>query len=158
MRKSGSQHHLAFPPEDYDDQYCLKAGFILKLVFIILMRSFFFALMIYSPFVRENAHFFTRSIENLTLFISCSVPSTLVVLVYLRRGPDSGCMSRFIWRYGAIFLLLSATGYLLMEFNPRPALESSFLFTAVDLLCCTYLLISRRGRAVFKEFPIAKLQ
>jgi hypothetical protein len=155
MRKNGSQHNLAFPPEDYDDQYCLKAGFFLKLIFIILMRSFFFVLMIYSPFVRENAHLFTRGIENLSLYVSYSVPSSLVVLVYLRRGPDSGCISRFIWRYGALFLLLSATGYLLMEFNPRPALETTFLFTALDLLCCAYLLISRRARAVFKEFPMA---
>ena len=147
------QEKLAYPADDYDDHFCLKPGLVLRLVWANLTRSFFFALAVYSPFVRENAHFFTVGIENMGAYIACSVPSMLLLLIYFRRGPTSGRISRLLWRYGWIMLFISAIGYLTLESNIDPSWDLSFIFTTVDLLCIVYLVAARRVRAFFGDFP-----
>jgi hypothetical protein len=151
----------------FDDHFCLKPPVVLIAAILYLCRSFLMIAFVLAGSVKGGAT------DNATALLSGggSVPMTLgvtafpavmVLFALFRRAPAAGAFIRWIWAHGRSLLALSAV----MEI----AAAVLFLYTAsdvthdfsalrfamliADVYIAVYVLVSKRVKDTFSDFPI----
>ncbi|HWW31684.1 MAG TPA: DUF2919 family protein [Steroidobacteraceae bacterium] len=153
----------SYPLSYYDDQMCLKPPLLLWAAVFYLSRA------ITLPIAMAIANFAgvdSRAITVVRAFWSLDalLPSLIaVVILYAlcRRVPTASKPVRWIWARGQIILSIAAAldiALLLIgmirrgEFNDH-ALPLSVFAVLVDVYFLVYILMARRVRQTFAEFP-----
>jgi len=157
---------LSYDPDRYrssqfDDDMCLKPPLLLWLAVIYLARAVVLPIGIgigHFAGVDDKAFGSLRSLWSVEAFVPAVV--TLPVLYALfRRAPGASRATRWCWRHGRILLALSAgLDVALSVFQLATAQPGDPPFTAlgaalVDLYFLAYILIARRVRDSFSDFP-----
>jgi Protein of unknown function (DUF2919) len=160
MRHSSPSHSYA--ASHYDDHFCLKPPLLLWVAVLYLSRA------ITLPIVMAIGHFAGVDSSAITAFrglwsVSGLVPSLIAaVIIYTlcRRVPSAPRPVRWIWARGQLFLavaailditLLSIALFRQGEINDQSLW--SFLAATGDVYFLVYILIARRVRHAFSEFP-----
>ena len=153
----------SYASSSYDDDGCLKPPLLLWLAIIYLSRAFLLPLAMgigHVAGVDSAAMAVIRGLWSAELLLP-SLIAVPVLYAILRRVPSASGMVRAIWSRGRIILALSAAadiGSVLVSSPIREgvfddqALLSLFL-AAIDLYFLLYLLLARRVRDTFADFP-----
>jgi hypothetical protein len=160
MRHSSSSQ--PYPLSNYDDQLCLKPPLLLWLAVLYLSRA------ITLPAVMAIGSFSGVDSKAISLFrglwsLDALVPSLIAgVMLYAlcRRVPSASGAVRWIWSRGRALLAISAALDIVlhliaplkeMEIDDQTLL--SIFAAVIDLFFLLYLLLARRIRDTFSEFP-----
>jgi hypothetical protein len=145
----------------FDDDLCLKPPLLLWLAVIYLARGVVLPIGIglgHFAGVDEKAFGSLRSLWS----AEALVPALLalpVLYALLRRAPGASRATRWLWRHGRIFLALSAgldAGLSLHQAAASPLGDQPILAlgaASVDLYFLAFILIARRVRDTFSDFP-----
>ena len=160
MRHSHPSH--SYPASHYDDQMCLKPPLFLWVAVFYLSRA------ITLPIAMALGHFAGVDDKAISLFrgiwsADALIPSAIAaVMLYAlcRRVPTASRQVRWIWAHGRIVLAVSAVVDIALiltalirqgEINDQSMW--SMIAAAGDLYFLLYILIARRVRQAFSEFP-----
>jgi hypothetical protein len=160
MRHSHLSHD--YPASHYDDQLCLKPPLLLWVAIFYLSRT------VTLPIAMAMSHFAGVDPSAIAVMrglwtVNGLVPSLIAVaLLYAvcRRAPTASKPVRWIWANGRVVLAVSAIldaillGIALIkqgEINDQALI--SMLAAAGDLYFLVYILVARRVRDAFAEFP-----
>jgi hypothetical protein len=152
----------AYPASHYDDQMCLKPPLFLWVAVFYLSRA------ITLPIAMALGHFAGVDDKAISLFrgiwsADALIPSAIAaVMLYAlcRRVPTASRQVRWIWAHGRIVLAVSAVVDIALiltalirqgEINDQSMW--SMIAAAGDLYFLLYILIARRVRQAFSEFP-----
>ncbi len=160
MRHIHSQN--SYSESSYDDNLCLKPPLLLWLAVLYLSRAVTLpAAMGIGAFAGVNADaigMFHKLWSMQTLFPSLIAICILYALC--RRVPNASKPVRWIWANGRILLAVSAGVDLVLslisliqqgEINDQSLM--SLLAAAADAYFLLYVLVARRVRDAFSEFP-----
>jgi hypothetical protein len=151
-----------YPASHYDDQMCLKPPVLLWVAVLYLSRA------LTLPIAMALGHFVGVDEKAITLFrgfwsADALVPSAIAaVLLYalMRRVPTASPQVRWIWAHGRIVLAISAVldiALLLIALIRGGEINDQSMWSLVaatgDLYFLLYILIARRVRQTFFEFP-----
>jgi hypothetical protein len=157
-----SHNQNSYSASSYDDHLCLKPPLLLWLAVVYLSRAVTLpAAMGIGTFAGVNA-------DAIALFhglwsIQTLLPSAIALCVLYalcRRVPSASMPVRWIWANGRILLAASAGTDLLLslisliqqgEIDDQTLM--SLLTGAVDAYFLLYILLARRVRDAFSEFP-----
>jgi len=152
----------SYGPSSYDDDYCLKPPLLLWLATLYLSRA------ILLPLLMGMGSAMGASRDALKLFrdlwsVEALIPSTIAAAVFfalLRRAPSASGAVRWIWGRGRLFLTVAAVLDLMLSVLPLvktlelDAQTAPSLFAgAADLYFLLYVLLARRVRDTFGDFP-----
>jgi len=89
-------------------------------------------------------------------FLASSLPALLVVLVWSKRLPDAGRLTRFIWGWGRWFLIASAVldASFILVFDRSFHKDMEMAFLGLDAAVIGFLFLSNRVKDVFDDFPV----
>jgi hypothetical protein len=153
----------AYPASHYDDQMCLKPPVLLWLAVLYLSRA------LTLPIAMALGHFAGVDEKAITLFrgfwsADALVPSTIAaVLLYamMRRVPTASRRVRWIWAHGRVVFAVAAildislvTIALVRQGEINDQSMWSLVAAAGDLYFLSYILLARRVRQAFSEFPL----
>jgi hypothetical protein len=158
-----AMQHQRYSLSSYDDHLCLKPSFLLWLVLLYLSRAIMLPLILgLAAFAGVNAD--TRSLFGGLIGLQTVVPSLIAVPVLfalLKRSPTASPTVRWIWAQGRTFLAISGGLGCLLTLLDSPLRHGELtdeaglplLLAAFDLYCVLYVLMARRARDVFADFP-----
>jgi Protein of unknown function (DUF2919) len=150
----------------YDKYFCLKPPPLLWLAVLFLSREITLPLgmgMAQVAGVNSEALTAMRRLWRFDLSIAASVVAAVVLYLFFRRVPGASRAVRWLWAHGAALLALSAimdaaTTLVAVlrvgELDDRTVL--SWLTIAVDIGILCYVLMTRRVRDSFADFPPAE--
>jgi hypothetical protein len=153
----------AYPDSCYDDQMCLKPPSLLWIAALYLSRT------ISLPVAMGIAHYAgvdSRALTSVRALWSLDalIPSLLAITVLYalcRRVPTASSTVRWIWTRGRLLLAVAAVldiALLLIPIVRQGALDDSSVLSLIaavfDGYFLLYVLIARRVRDVFAEFPV----
>jgi hypothetical protein len=153
-----------YPASHYDDQMCLKPPVLLWLAVLYLSRA------LSLPIAMALGHFAGVDEKAITVFqgfwsADALIPSAIAaVMVYalVRRLPTASRQVRWIWAHGRIVLALSAVldiALLAIALIRQGEINDQSIWSLVavagDLYFLLYILLARRVRQTFLEFPHA---
>jgi hypothetical protein len=154
--------HLSYPPSYYDEQLCLKQPLLLWVAVLYLSRA------ITLPIAMAIAHFAGVDSRAITLFrafwsIDALIPSLIAaVILYalIRRTPTASSAVRWVWARGRIILAIAAVLDIvvsLISLTRQWEINDQALWSAcammIDAYFLVYILVARRVRHAFAEFP-----
>ena len=152
----------SYPASYYDDQLCLKPPLLLWAAVFYLSRA------ITLPLAMAALHFAgvdSTAINYVRAFWSADalLPSLIAAVILFaacRRVPTASKMVRWVWARGQIIMSIAAVldiAVLLIGIVRQPEINDPALFSAfallVDVYFLAYILLSRRVRQAFSEFP-----
>lgn len=145
---------------DYDDYLCLKPPLLLWIGVLYLSRAISLPLLIgvsrMAGMKADMATAFQGAISASTLIPSMIALPVLYAL--LRRSPSGSAVVRWIWARGRLFIGLAAG----LDFSlslvslwsaPPEQGELTLLAALFDLYFLLYVLVARRVRDAFADFP-----
>jgi len=153
-----------YHPSHFDDEMCLKPPSLLWLAVIYLSRGVVLPIGIgigHFAGVDDTAFGSLRSLWS----VEALLPALLalpVLYALFRRAPSAGRTTRWLWRHGRIFLALSAgLDIALSLFQLATSrLGGDPIITggaaSVDLYFLAYILMARRVRDTFSDFPLPR--
>lgn len=148
--------------EHFDQHLALRPGFWLVSAMLYLTRGFVMP-FIAAAFGRGADGHMTYILEGTKHplpFIGSSLPALMIIWIWSKRLPDAGRVTRFIWRWGRWFLIgsavLDASFIWVLDRSFHQDLESAFM--VVDGLVLGFLLLSKRVRDVFDDFPVPETE
>ena len=152
-----------FPFDRYNRFQVLRVTLPVVLAVLFLTRHLLTFLVIGIAFSRmppDSRGAFGGLFEP--VFMLADIPALLVFLAMLARHPKSGKLARAVWRAGPWLLLLSAALYLgLLLRQPMesgmPRHWTYWAMIAGTALAVGYVFLSPYARALFREFPDARL-
>ena len=156
----------SYSPSDYDDFACLKPPFMLWLAVVYLSRAITLPLAValgrYAG-VSEEAIAYCRDLWS----AESLVPSLLAAAVFyalFRRVPTASLQVRWIWARGSLLLGgAAAIDVAIAVFSIarigqlNDQVIVSLATIAIDLYFLSYILLARRVRDAFLEFPPPEL-
>lgn len=146
---------------DFDDYFCLKPPVLLIVAISYLCRSFLVFAIAMLGSIKGNT-------ENMSLLLQAGghpghlaitgVPALFVLIALFRRSPNGGRFARWIWKRGRIFLATSAVleisaGLFLASQQGGETSLLTMTFLLLDLYILLYVLISKRVKDSFSDFP-----
>jgi hypothetical protein len=152
----------SYAPSSYDDYDCLKPSLLLWLAVLYLSRA------IVMPIVMGLGSYIGVNNDALKMFrdlwsVQALLPSAIAALVFValvRRAPGASRPVRWIWTHGRMFLCTAAVLDLILSVMPLARIGEindqtvpSLLAAVVDLYFLLYLLVARRVRDTFSDFP-----
>lgn len=155
-----------YPESLYDDDYCLKPPALLWAAAAFLSRG---ALL---PLLAGLGHYAHVDTEAMVMMRSLWRADELVPAVFalpvlfsiLRRTPRAGRAVRWIWHHGRVLLALGAAsdiGSALYSLTRYDVFNDEAWVTlstcAVDVYFVLYVLLARRIRDTFADFPPRQL-
>jgi DUF2919 family protein len=153
-----------YPASHYDDQMCLKPPVLLWVAVLYLSRA------LTLPIAMALGHFAGVDEKAITLFrgfwsADALIPSAIAaVILYalVRRLPTASPQVRRIWAHGRIILAVSAAldiALLAIALIRQGEINDQSIWALVavagDLYFLLYILLARRVRQTFLEFPPA---
>jgi hypothetical protein len=150
-----------YRPSQFDDDMCLKPPLPLWLAVIYLARAVVLPIGIgvgHIAGVDDRAFGSLRSLWSAEALLPALLALPVLYALF-RRAPSAGRTTRWFWRQGRIFLSLSAGLDVALSLfqlatsrlggDPIVALGAA----SVDLYVLAYILMARRVRDVFSDFP-----
>jgi hypothetical protein len=151
----------------FDDHFCLKPPVVLIAAILYLCRSFLMVVFVLAGSMKGGATGDTSALLSggdavpMTFGVT-AVPAILVLFALFRRAPAAGALIRWVWAHGRVLLAVSAVleiaaGVLFLYTASDTAQDSGTLRVAmliVDVYIAVYVLISKRVRDTFSDFPI----
>ena len=162
MKKYRTSERYSF--HDFDKHMCLSPGIALWVVVGFLMRSYvIMGMSLAQPgdrlgtidLVYPDRVWF--AIDALAAF-----PAIAVVIAYIFRKPEAKAHIRAVWRSGRACLIASSTANVLVALASLALTASARtpivapVMLCVSVWCLWFLLVSRRVRDVFDDFPSAQ--
>lgn len=138
---------------------CLEPGFVLWVLFFYPVRFVLYLM----PVIRQMLGSWTE-VESSIWYMPASVVSLLLLYTWFNRIPDSGLFWRWVWHRGRWVLLCGYlwSACLLLWLNSsvwqrtdHRHFEAVVVLLLINILAIHYLLVSKRVRQVFSEFPQA---
>jgi hypothetical protein len=145
----------------FDDDMCLKAPPLLWLAVIYLARAVVLPIGIgigHFAGVDDKAFGSLRSLWSVKAFVPALVALPVLYALF-RRAPGASRATRWFWRHGRILLALSAgldVALSVLQLAPSPLEDQPVIALGaalVDLYFLAYILIARRVRDTFSDFP-----
>ena len=96
----------------------------------------------------------------MSLAAAAAIPTLLVLYALKHRKPNANSKVRWLWRNGRLLLLLSTILYASVPFisitlaSTYKASNSVWIQLGICVLITLYLLLSRRVRDTFSDFPV----
>ena len=161
MRHTPPSH--TYTASHYDDHFCLKPPLLLWVAVLYLSRA------ITLPILMAIGHFAGVDSSAIAAFrglwsidgLAPSVIAAVILYTLCRRVPSARRPVRWIWAHGQLFLAVAAILDIILlsialfrhgEINDQSPLWS--LVAALgDLYFLVYILVARRVRHAFLEFP-----
>jgi hypothetical protein len=151
-----------YRPSHFDDEMCLKPPSLLWLAVIYLSRGVLMPIGIgigHIINVNDKALGSLRSLWSVETLLPALLALPILYALF-RRAPSAGRTTRWLWRHGRIFLALStALDLALSSFQLAtsglggdPVIAAGAV--SVDLYFLAYVLIARRVRDAFSDFPL----
>jgi hypothetical protein len=155
-----------YSSSQYDGYFCLKPPVLLWVAILFLSRSITLPLIAgLGRFVGVNAD--ALSVMRQLWSIETLAPSLLagiVLYALIRRVPSASQGVRWIWAHGHLFLAFSAGIDLILSAIAVARLDHfedgallSLSSAAFDGYFLLYLLLARRVRDTFAEFPVPNI-
>ena len=150
--------HNPFDGYRYDNNLALRVTFLLWLIFFWSCHHVL--LLALAAFSKDGEvfHMAKEYAYSWPLLIS-DLPGVIVLLVCLRRTPEAGAKLRWLWHQGTKFLVVGLAISTAAMFQSHQQeitdLENYYCWiTVVNVAIIAYLLISRRAREIFADFPV----
>jgi hypothetical protein len=155
-------HPQTYPSSYYDDQQCLKPPLLLWVAVLYLSRA------ITLPIAMAIGHFAGVDSSAITVFrafwsLDALIPSLIaagILFAMIRRSPTASALVRWVWARGRIILAVAAVldiALLLMSLIRQWEINDQALWSifavAIDGYFLAYILVARRVRDAFAEFP-----
>jgi Protein of unknown function (DUF2919) len=151
-----------YPLSYYDQHMCLKPPLFLWLAALYLSKAITLpAVMGIGAFAGVNSAAIALFHQFWSVYqLAPSLIAFCVFVALVRRAPNASKPLRWIWSHGRLLLSLSAAIDLVMslvipiwqgEVNQQAVL--SFCAAGIDAYFLLYILVARRVRDVFAEFP-----
>jgi|GEM_PF-610003 len=152
----------AYNPSSFDDYFCLKPPLLLWLAALYLSRA------ITIPVAMEVGSFTGMSddatglLRGLTSIkeIFPSILAAVVLYTLCRRVPSASSPVRWIWARGRSFIAAAALLDIALaagSLDWRSVMNGQagwpLVSTGLDLFCLAYVLLARRVRDAFSDFP-----
>jgi hypothetical protein len=150
-----------YRPSQFDDEMCLKPPSLLWLAVIYLARAVVLPIGIgigHFAGVDEKAFGSLRSLWSTEAFVPTLVALPVLYALF-RRSPRASRATRWIWHHGRALVALSAgLDVALQVFHlATPQLGDQpvvgLAAALIDLYILAYVLIARRVRDTFSDFP-----
>lgn len=154
---------LRYPLSSYDKNFCLRPTAVMWAALFYLSRAIVLPWLLgvgaMAGLNSDSRAFFSGLFDLPTLLPSAL--ALIVLLAQLRRAPEASRAVRWIWAQGRWFLALAAVldGALTLFRSPiwhadySQEAGLSLIGAGVDLYLLGYLLIARRVRDTFADFP-----
>jgi hypothetical protein len=151
-----------YHPSQFDDDMCLKPPLLLWLAVIYLARAVVLPIGIgigHLAGVDDKAFASLRSLWSLEALVPALVALPVLYALF-RRAPGASRVTRWFWRRGRVLLALSAGLDVALSLfqlaTPGPGSDPIIAGGAasVDLYFLAYILIARRVRDAFSDFPL----
>jgi hypothetical protein len=150
-----------YRPSQFDDDMCLKPPPLLWLAVIYLARAVVLPIVIgigHFAGVNDTAFRSLRALWSAEAFVPALVALPVLYALF-RRAPGAGHATRWLWRHGRILLALSAgldvalsvVQLATSQLGDPPVIALGAALA--DLYFLAYILIARRVRDTFSDFP-----
>lgn len=141
----------------YDANFALKVS---PFLWLIILWSCHHALLLALGAVSKSGDVFALMADyaySVPLLIS-NIPGVIVLAARINRTPHAGAKTRWLWHHGITLLVLGlsiSTVVTVYVYQQKIADPENFVFwmVAVNLGFIAYLVLSRRARAIFADFP-----
>ncbi len=148
---------------NYDKHLALKPGFLLLVSACFLCRDFLLPLMVAATSIKggsSNLAYLLGDPGRPGRFLT-GIPALLAMVAFVRRSPEAGMLVRQLWRLGRWLLVLacvlqigsSMSSLSFKGGNLHYDSGATLAFLAADVAILSYLLLSRRVRDTFADFP-----
>ncbi len=154
----------SYSPSSYDDHFCLKPPVLLWLAALYLSRAFVLLLAsqlaVLSRARPETVAMLRDGVSVWALIPSLIAAPVLYALVF--RAPSSTKLVRWIWAHGRSILILAAVldcltsvaGSSLSGADVSELAPAALVIALFDVYFLVYILVTRRIRDVFADFPL----
>jgi hypothetical protein len=151
-----------YHPSQFDDEMCLKPPLILWFAVIYLARAVVLPIGIgigHWAGVDDTAFASLRSLWSTEALVP-ALMALPVLYALFRRAPGASRATRWFWRRGRILLALSAGldfGVSLFQLTHAGPGRDPIITggaASVDLYFLAYILVARRVRDAFSDFPL----
>jgi len=149
--------HNPFDAYRYDNNFVLRVSPFLYLIIIwSIHHSLYLALAAFS----NSAQVLGAAVDyaaSAPMLIS-DIPGAVVLAARINRSPDAGEKIRWLWRHGVKLLVLGLSLSTMATFNAYHQKiaypdYNAFWIVAANLVIIAYLVLSRRVREIFADFP-----
>jgi len=148
--------YTGYTPVDFDSNLCLKVPFWVGVSIVFLTRHLLLPLVVFATQRKTGSSDLNYLLGDIGLSQAAASILPLIVLVaWFKRNPGGGTFVRWIWRWGRPILMASAAA----DFVLRVLVTTSWLKTfaaaqlLLDVYIVVYLMMSRKARDVFLDFP-----
>ena len=152
----------SYSPANYDDNWCLKPPLLLWIAIVYLSRAISLPLaaaLCSLAGVGADTVSLLRDLWSADAVLSSSIAAA-VFYALCRRVPSASEAVRWIWRHGrmllAIAALLDVCLSLMTPIRQGAGSHQALLFVVgagIDVYFLLYVLLARRVRDTFAEFP-----
>lgn len=150
--------HNPYDAYRYDANFALRVS---PLLWLIILWSNHHVLLLVMSSLAKSGYVFDVAKDyaaSATMLVS-DIPGAIVLIARLNRSPGAGPKIRWLWRHGIKFLVLGLSISAVATFIAYPqkiANPESFAFwvVAANLGSIAYLVLSRRAREIFADFPL----
>lgn len=149
--------HDPFNAYRYDANFALKVS---PFLWLIIFWSCHHVLLLALSAVSKSGDVFALMADyaaSVPLLVS-DIPGAMVLVASINRSPDAGKKIRWLWHHGIKFLVLGLFISTTATFNSyqqgiaNPE-NLAFWIVAANLGIIAYLILSRRAREIFADFP-----
>lgn len=149
--------HNPFDAYRYDDNFALRVS---PLLWLIIIWSTHHTLLLAMSSLAKSGYVFgvARDYAASVPMLLSDIPGAIVLFTRLNRSPEAGAKIRWLWRHGIKFLVLGlsistiVTVYSYQQKIANPE-NPVFWIVAANVGFIAYLLLSRRAREIFADFP-----
>ncbi len=151
-----------YPPDAYNKELCLKVSMPMWLVILYLVRPYVI-LIVSLVDIRSRGELFSMVYGDYELLpivaALAGLPALAVVYAWTRRSANASARVRRIWSCGRQFLIGSAALNIIGQVIPVIVGISwgigdlAWVQIAASAAAICYLLVSRRARDTFSDFP-----
>lgn len=149
--------HNPFDAYRYDDNFALRVS---PFLWLIIIWSIHHTLLLVLSSLSKSGYVFDLAKDyaaSATMLMS-DIPGAIVLIARLNRSPGAGPKIRWLWCHGTKFLIVGlsiSTAATFIAYQQKISNPESFAFwvVAANLGSIAYLLLSRRAREIFADFP-----
>lgn len=149
--------HNPFDAYRYDDNFALRVS---PLLWLIIIWSNHHTLLLAMSSLAKSGYVFgvAKDYAASVPMLMSDIPGAIVLFARINRSPEAGAKIRWLWRHGIKFLVLGlsiSTIVTVYSYQQKIANPESFAFwiVAANLGFIAYLVLSRRAREIFADFP-----
>jgi hypothetical protein len=141
----------------YDDNFVLRVS---PFLWLIIIWSIHHTLLLALGAFSNSGQVLGAAVDyaaSAPLLVS-DIPGAMVLVARMNRSPDAGEKIRWLWRHGVKFLVLGLSISAVATLNTyrqevTDPENPAFWIVAATLGFIAYLLLSRRVREIFADFP-----